>query len=269
MKKRLIILLAAVLALAVWAVAAQAMDETNTISYVDREWNGSKIVSSTKSVEATRLITSGTGRSLSGWWYVEGSVDIDGAITVQQELNLILRDGAILNVNGIRADKGTVLRIYGQSENTGTLNSTSGSGKAGIGGIWNIGGLTIDDRDDLEGGTFITGNTALESGGGIFTDMARGTAVLEKCSILDNTARENGGGLYISQGNTVNMENCELYGNRAGESGGGVYLAGGASVSASSLVLVRDNTCGTEGGGVYVSASAELNVSGTIQVRAT
>jgi hypothetical protein len=108
--------------LAVPVMTVPAVADTG-ISYVERSWNGSKVVEQTKSAQAVR-ITSQSGNKLytDNWYYVSGGIVIDGAMVFQGDANIILCDGAALVTKGIFIPKGSKLNIYGQSTGTGALN---------------------------------------------------------------------------------------------------------------------------------------------------
>lgn len=60
----------------------------------------------------------------SGWMVVEEDVYIDGRVTVDGSVNLILVDGMTLEIRGgIRVSEGNSITIYAQEEGTGVLNA--------------------------------------------------------------------------------------------------------------------------------------------------
>ena len=78
---------------------------------------------------ATRL-TGGAATTLSsGWYYVTGEVNYTGCLTLDSDANIILCDGATLNIGSSEsrlttsciAGAGHALTIYGQSQQTGAL----------------------------------------------------------------------------------------------------------------------------------------------------
>ena len=82
---------------------------------------------------ATRLTGGGNFPKLpAGWYYVTGEVNYTSLLTLQGDANIILCDGATLNIgsNDTRLTHcikggGYTLTIYGQSKQTGTLNAYS------------------------------------------------------------------------------------------------------------------------------------------------
>ena len=72
-------------------------------------------------VEFTEL--DGTESSLAAGWYVaDGTLDYTDDLTLSGDVNLILKDGASMNVGSISG--GANLTVYGQTKGTGVLNAT-------------------------------------------------------------------------------------------------------------------------------------------------
>ena len=106
------------------------------VRYIEREWDGGKVVSTAKDVpEACIAITSkDAGAELDGGWYlIDDDVEVDGRVSFKGDTNLILCDGFTLDVEGLYIPSGNTLTIYGQSKDTGRLVSRPSDG-AGIGG---------------------------------------------------------------------------------------------------------------------------------------
>lgn len=87
------------------------------------------------------LFGSGTTAFETGWYLVDGEFSFNNKkLVVSGNAKLILADGASLTLTdtswcaGICVPAGNMLEIYGQSEGTGVLNATGGTGGAGIGG---------------------------------------------------------------------------------------------------------------------------------------
>ena len=119
-----------------FAITASATSET--VSYIERSRDGSKVVSTSKTVNAT--VVESTDSSMEwreGWFVVKSNVTIDGRIDINKTVNLILCDGATLTVKGgIDVSKmrkedlsdnlqhlayTDTLNIYAQTEGTGAL----------------------------------------------------------------------------------------------------------------------------------------------------
>ena len=97
----------------------------------------------------------------------------------------------------------------------------------------------------------ISGNSAADSGGGIYAS-AVGASIVNS-TISGNSAGTSGGGIYGGAA----VENSTIRGNSAGTNGGGIY--GGATVVNSTI---SGNSAGTSGGGIYNTSS--LVVGNTI-----
>ena len=99
------------------------------IKYIDADGAEQKCTSFTE-------LTDASAGDLNGWYAVTGTVNIEGAtgVTGGNTLNLILCDGATLNLNHtLYMLGGSTLNIYGQSGGTGTLIVESSTCQPGIG----------------------------------------------------------------------------------------------------------------------------------------
>ena len=107
--------------------------------------------------EAT-AITSGTEELTPGWYTVSGKVNVNRAIKVYGDVNIVLMDDADLSVKGIRLETSdTSLTIYAQPAGTGKLTAVAGQDSA-IPGI----GSKYEDRC---GNITINGGIITASGG--------------------------------------------------------------------------------------------------------
>ncbi len=135
MTKRSIRLLVTLLILAVLclcASAASALTVPESADYVERSWNGTQVVSETKTTTAVPVPSN--GNMTSGWYILNSNVTKNGRIeSITGDVHLILGDGCTLDVKGLYVPAGTTLTIYGQSAGTGRLYSHP-SGGAAIGG---------------------------------------------------------------------------------------------------------------------------------------
>lgn len=90
-----------------------------------------KLTSNDDSIDEYIVVTGtddiwGSASSIS-WYVVVGNVTIDGHITVNGDVNLILTDGSSLTAEYITVDQGNSISIYGQSGGTGKLILEKGS----------------------------------------------------------------------------------------------------------------------------------------------
>ena len=138
------------------------------------------------------------------------------------------------------------------------LTLTNGSAEDG-GAIHNLRGTVY------VAGSILTGNTATNRGGAIYTEglgNIRGggpilaTLILEESSVTNNAAA-NGGGIF-NELDHVELLNTLVAGNEALEDGGGVYTRGegeGEGEAAFTLLVfdseISDNSAGDDGGGIY------------------
>ena len=81
----------------------------------------------------------------SGWYVVNGTVDISEEVIVSGTVSLILTDGSMLTCsNGINVSGENSLTIYGQTNGTGTLNAIGkAGGHPGIGAYNDAGDIAI------------------------------------------------------------------------------------------------------------------------------
>lgn len=79
--------------------------------------------------------------------------------------------------------------------------------------------LTLTVRNSI-----ITGNTAWD-GGGIYVEDTQGPTLIQNTTISNNTATNHGGGIFFyDPDNNVTIEGSTISGNVAGQRGGGIYL---------------------------------------------
>lgn len=126
---------------------------TTEVTYLDE--NGD-----TKTANATVVDGSSTNWS-EGWYVVDGDVTINSRVSTMGNVNLILKDGCKLTVDGgIGLQPDSNISIYGQGEGSGELTATSNSaGCAGIGGNLrsNCGSITINGGRIVANGTTAAG----------------------------------------------------------------------------------------------------------------
>lgn len=147
------ILLSIVLSLLMFGVlpgAAYAADTSESVEYVDASGNP-------MDPENCTILTANSTRLASGWYAVNGNVEIPGRVKLDDNasVDIILCDGATLTLpNGIEVLKGAKLRIYGQADGTGKLVAANGTtyddtNNAAIGGAFS--------RLDINGDIVING----------------------------------------------------------------------------------------------------------------
>ena len=123
-----LVMITGILPATAFAGNARAAD---AVSYEDRSWDGSQVVSETKEVTEYIPISglqpeNGAIQLKNGNWYVsdQSFYNLSSPVNCSGEVNLILCDGSRLNIfnqGGIRVPEDATLNIYGQSEDSGTL----------------------------------------------------------------------------------------------------------------------------------------------------
>ena len=169
----------------------------NFVPYVERTWDGTKVVSETKTADAAAVPSSGdmTG----GWYYLNSHVTKNARIeSITGDVSLILGDGCTLDVEGLYVPAGSTLTVYGQTEGTGKICSHPSGGAA-------IGGYSEHDN----------GNIVIH--GGII--QADG---YDNCAGIGSNDSRTGGAIAI-YGGTITARG----GKDGAAIGGGKYCSGG------------------------------------------
>lgn len=113
------LLLALILAAGFLFATSGTVYATESVEYVEKSWDVTRIVSATKTAECT-LITSdmeNIGGEVPSWYVVKGDVTIDRRLVVRGVVNIILTDGSKLTVkDGINVHHTSRLNIYAQSD---------------------------------------------------------------------------------------------------------------------------------------------------------
>ena len=113
---------AALLMLCLALSAAGATAET--VSYIERSWDGTKVTATERTADDCTLLSGLTDKTAwsSGRYAVTEDVTVNTRITVTGDVHLILKDGATLTAKkGINVGTGSSLTIYGQSADTGRI----------------------------------------------------------------------------------------------------------------------------------------------------
>ncbi|MBQ9904184.1 MAG: hypothetical protein IJM47_05300, partial [Synergistaceae bacterium] len=204
----------------VWSVPAFA----DLVSYIERSWDGSKVVSTDKQVNATPVTSNTTSFTNNGWYVVKTNVEINERINVSGTANLILADGATLtNDKGIEVAEGNTLNIYGQANDTGTFSAY----------------LDENSRDPVSGAAI---------GGG--SDYSSVTAPAGTITIHGGTITADGGsnGAGIGGGDNGSGGTITIYGGSViGYGGYGAGIGGGYNGSGG-IITIYGGTVAAEGG---------------------
>ena len=199
-------------------------------------------------------------------YVVNKDVTIDGDVTLAGSVNLILRDGATLNVNGkISGLINSVLTIYGQANSSGKLNVT----KEGDNGL-SIGKLIVHGGDITVKGEYsgiiyvdicVHGGKVKASGtngDGYYNQYSKDKPVLE---ITGGTFEAEGAiGIRSYESNIAVSGGTLIAKGRKGE---GIYVKN-ITVSGNAEVTATSSSSGDNG----ISFVGELTISGG-KVKAT
>ena len=142
---------------------------------------------------------------------------------------------------GLLVEGNASVAITGRSRVHGNNAGADGGGIYAGRGAW----LTIDD-------SFVTGNVAVFSGGGLNVYGAR-VVLNVKSSVHSNVARSGGGGgLHVNKGNVTFTGGSRVFNNTSGRFGGGLYIEGETVMTLTGGSSVFNNTSTGQGGGLYV-----------------
>ena len=207
-----------------------------------------------------------------GGIYATSNVALDGVVVSN---NAAQGDGGGLYAAGGAGATVTVSGgVFGQntaggngggivaSSNISITGGTIGSNGSDIAGnsAQNGGGLFVVSDGSItvtvNGGT-ITGNTATQNGGGVFTTS---TMTLTAGTISYNNAGKDGGGVYANGGD-VKVNGGEISYNEATKDGGGVFAGKAVELTAGTI---SHNTASHDGGGLYVFGGPVEFEGGTI-----
>lgn len=193
--------------------------------------------------------------------------------------------GRSIDAEGVRIGADTEARI--------SRSAIYGNLGPAVGGIWNLGELTLEDvvvRSNSVGskpadeetaggirsegrltmiGGRITGNYAADYGGGLgvlagsahlYGVVIGGTADEDK-----NHALRGGGGLSVAPGGQVHMQGAVVDGNSTEGFGGGVRMYGTLDcVQSDGVGAITDNRSRNEPGGIHLLGGAILNSQGCV-----
>ena len=255
------------------------------ISYVDRSWDGSQVVSKTKEVTEYIPISglqpeNGAIQLTGGNWYVsdQSFYNLSSPVNCSGEVNLILCDGSRLNIfnqGGIRVPEDATLNIYGQSEDSGSLFCSNRDKDY----FAAIGGNNGEDCGNINifGGSVeaVGGDQASGIGSGKDADM-NGTIRVFGGTVSAKISNEMGQGVGIGAGLDGDMNGkVFIYGGDVsadGRDAAGIGAAGKGNMTGSVEIysgtliarcIERDyENTGMYGAGIGTSVSSSSELAG-------
>ncbi|MCP4141119.1 MAG: sortase [Chloroflexi bacterium] len=169
----------------------------------------------------------------------------DGAGIYNEDGTVNIQNSSLINKNIAGDDGGGVFNRTGPltvDASTISGNEANGTTEGNGGGIYNT------DSDDvyIQNGSLITGNSATDYGGGVFS-TAGGKISVDKSTISGNVADVSGGGIYLDN-DRLSVTSSTISGNRA-VSGGGIYSNNG-SINPIENSTISGNIAVDSGGGL-------------------
>ena len=237
---------------------------TSGVSYTSRSWNGSQVVTETKTADCQDYNSGIT--DLNGWYYVNGYYEVSQRLNVTGTANIVILDGStLLAKDGIHVPEGKTLNVYNtpggengtlecvadtddaaaiggnEGENCGTVNIYSGTvianthdngedaagiggGFKGYGGHINIYGGKIKATG---GSVNYDGGAGIGGGGG--EDGFGGFGGFIKIYGGDVTAQGGAKAAGIGGGDEGTSGDIEIFGGTV-HAGGGPTSSGGAGI---------------------------------------
>ena len=214
-----------------------------------------------------------------GWYVVDGTVEISGRVTASGDAHLILKDGATLTIpKGITVTEGNSLTIYGQSGGTGQLTIASpDQDYAGIGAyVISSNNATNTGTITINGGTItVDGPSGTGSGGaaigGVYWGNT-GTITINGGTVTAAAHRYGAGigsGASASSGGTITING----GIVNATSNGGAGIGGATGAVTPDIFIHGGNVTATStgtgghagiGGGNHSSANVITITGGTV-----
>ena len=175
----------------------------------------------------------------------------------------------VLTVHGNNA-----YTVFDVADFVPTASSVTISGLTITGGSAPIssGGGIINRENLMVLNCTITGNSAGDSGGGIFSSQFLDNQNFPTLTVQNSTISGNsaGGGGGISNSGTVTIQNSTISGNLAMTDGGGIVTVGPTLIENSTITQNRDNSddqdgvSGDRGGGIVIGNGAQAILHNSI-----
>ena len=238
---------------------------TPVYPYIKRSWNAEtkQVEQTTETVYDYTILTTDTQNTFwagNGWYVVTDDVTLKNFVTLGDNVNLLLRDGAKLTCNeGLICDTnqdGVVygINIFAQENGTGELIANGKTDYAGIGGCDDTSGGVIT----IHGGK-ITANGGADGagiGGGNHGNAGTITIYGGMIAATGGGAFMNGGGAGIGGGNDGNGGTITIYGGNI-TANGGVSSTGGAGAGIGGGDGARSGNITINGGTITATGNGE------------
>ena len=239
------------------SVLADDTSGQDTVTYIKRSWNGSKVAEEKVNCDTYNVITSDTGSLGSGVYVVGSNITNDHRITVSGDADLILQDGARLELTkGIYVASGSTLSIYGGQADSGRLVITSpGDDNAGIGGAdGRVSGKIVIHGGDID---VTGGNEAAGIGGGNGKNSG-----FEEITIyggkINSSAKRDAAGIGSGFENKSKLGKILIYGGEVNATGKqyGSGIGGGYKSGFDEIIIYGGDVMATSDGSAGIGSGA-------------
>ncbi len=227
-------------------------DSDVACTYIERSWDGSKVVSKTitRNPKECAWWTTSHMKLHDGWWYTR-NIDVKASDRVEVDpgatVNLILWDDKVMEFeDGLHVPSNSTLNIYGGTQGTGKLKvGKSEADTAAIGGNDGENGGTIN----IYGGTIeVEGGSHSYDGGAGIGGGDGGNGGIVKIYGGSVTAKGGHDGAGIGGGDDGDGGTVEIYGGTVNATGwAGAGIGGGEYANGGNVNIHGGNVTATGG----------------------
>ena len=170
-----------------------------------------------------------------------------GQIVIADDLEIVGPGAEALTISGNSANRMFYVYSAGDDVTVTISGLTMRDGAADRGGaIRNFEDLTLDS-------VVLTGNTASDRGGALFSDTFTGGFTIVDSVLSGNTATQDGGAIYNEDtGREIEITRTTFTGNTAGDNGGAIAFYDPDNSLIITDSTISGNTAGGNGGGIYI-----------------
>jgi len=232
-------------------VSGPLLITSSIVSYNEAKQNGGGVYSS-GTLHITGSTVSGNAAISSGGGIYSSNTTADAVVV----------DGGVISGNWTTDNGGGIFSNAANSKVTIRNDAKiTGNGKDGNGVVTtnNGGGVYVKSSLQIIGST-VSGNAAISSGGGIYSNNTTADAVVVDGGVISgNWTTGDGGGIYVIGANSAITlrNNAQITGNGKDNSGtvstrrgGGIHTSGTLSITGSTISC---NAAINNGGGIYCS----------------